>query len=59
MMGHRERLKSGDEYDALTRWRKVLAFRAGARRLIKRKVNKRHRRDIKKLVTTTIGVCNE
>lgn len=43
MMGHRGILKSGLEYDALTGWRKVLRFRAGERKFIKRKYNKRQR----------------
>ena len=44
MMGHRERLKSGDEYDALTRWRRFLRFRSRVRKAIKRQVNKRARK---------------
>ena len=44
MMGHKEKLKSGDEYDALTGCRKFLGFRSGQRKRIKRKFNKRIRK---------------
>jgi hypothetical protein len=45
MMGRRERLIDGDEYDALTRGgRRVHRFRAGKRAYVKRKVNRRARR---------------
>ena len=43
MMGHRERLRGGDEYDALTRWKRFLYWRPGQRRTIKRRFNKRQR----------------
>jgi hypothetical protein len=45
MMGHREELKSGDEYDALTRGKRYHRFRAGTRQKIKRQFNKRQRRE--------------
>ncbi len=45
MMGHRERLKGGDEWDALTRnWRSVLHWKPGQTRKAKRTFNKRVRR---------------
>jgi hypothetical protein len=45
MMGHRQRLIDGDEFDTLTRGgRRVHKFRSGVRKHIKRKVNKRARR---------------
>lgn len=47
MMGHREPMVSGDEYDALTRWRRFLRWRSGERVRIKRSFNKRMRRRIK------------
>lgn len=50
MMGHRQKLISGDEVDALSRmWRKMLIYleRPGVRKAIKRKVNKRSRREAK------------
>lgn len=37
-------LKGGDEYDALTKWKKFLKWRAGQRKAIKRAYNKRQRR---------------
>jgi hypothetical protein len=37
-------MKSGDEYDALTSWRKVLHWRAGERARIKRHYRRRERR---------------
>ena len=43
MMGHRERLVGGDEYDAFTSWRKVVVCRAGEIRVIKRRFWKRQR----------------
>ena len=47
MMGHREKLKGGDEFDALTGWRRFLHWKPGTRKHIKRKVNKRIRREAK------------
>lgn len=44
MMERREPMKSGDEYDALTRWRKFLRWRAGERAKIKRLFRRRERR---------------
>jgi hypothetical protein len=45
MMGHRAKLKGGDEFDALTNnWRQVLSFRPGQRQAVKRKFWKRERR---------------
>ena len=45
MMGRRQVLKSGDEQDAVTRWRHLLAWRPGDRRRIKRRLNRRDRRE--------------
>ena len=48
MMGHREPLKGGDEWDALTKGgRRVHSFKAGERKVIKRRFNKRVRKDAK------------
>jgi hypothetical protein len=48
MMGHRDALKGGDEWDGLTKGgRAVHRFRAGVRKLLKRRVNKRARKEIK------------
>jgi hypothetical protein len=44
MMGHRERLVDGDEYDALTRAKRWRKWRPGVRAWIKRKFSKRARR---------------
>ncbi len=44
MMGHREKLKSGDEWDAFSRRsRKMLSWPSGALRKIKRAFWKRQR----------------
>ena len=37
-------LKTGDEYDALTKFKKYIRWRAGQRKRIKRRYNKRERR---------------
>jgi len=44
-MGRKQILKSGDEYDAVTSWRHVLNWKAGERKRIKRRLNKRFRRE--------------
>jgi len=45
MLGHREPLKGGDEWDALTKGGKAVhRFKAGVRKLIKRRANKRARK---------------
>ena len=41
-------LISGSEYDALTGWRRLISFRPGERKAIKRKYNKRLRQWLKK-----------
>ena len=41
-------LNSGDEQDALTPWRHYLGFKAGERKSIKKRYNKRLRRFLKK-----------
>jgi len=48
MMGHKEKLKGGDEYDALTGWKKFLNWNSGVRKRIKRQFNKRIRQKVKK-----------
>jgi len=50
MMGHKTKLKSGDEYDAFTKWRNVLNWRAGQIKAVKRKFNKRVRREASNLI---------
>ena len=46
MMGHRDTLKGGGEWDVTTKWRKLLvcAGRPGWCRYYKRKINRRARR---------------
>ena len=41
----KRKMVKGDEYDAFTGWRHVIAWRAGQRRAIKRRVNRRERRE--------------
>ena len=46
MMGHREKLKTAMEWDALTKGgKRVHSFRSGVRKALKRAVNKRLRRE--------------
>ena len=45
MMGRRLRLRGGDEWDVVTGWRRVLHWRAGEVKKIKRKMNRRERKD--------------
>ena len=47
MMGHKDKLKSGDEMDALTRAKRFHKFRTGVRKMLKRAVNKRMRKGVK------------
>lgn len=49
MMGHRETLKNGDEYDVVTGWRQWLVWctKAGATRAVKTRLNKRARKAAK------------
>lgn len=49
-MGHKGELKTADEYDALTRWRKYLSWRAGERAAIKAGYNRRQRRIAKSML---------
>ena len=46
MMGHKEKLKSGDEHDLVFKWPAVYLTRPGERRRIKRIMNRRIRHDI-------------
>ncbi len=48
MMGHRDKLKDGDEYDAVTSFRRFLLWLPGRRRWIKNKINRRARREAKR-----------
>ena len=48
MMGHREKMVSGDEYDGLTGCKRYLRWKSGERKRIKRRFWKRQRRIAKK-----------
>ena len=50
MMGRKQKLKGGDEYDVVGSWRKLYCYlqRAGAAKSIKKKMNKRARSDAKR-----------
>lgn len=41
------RTKNGDEVDAYSRWRKMMRWRAGERKAIKRRTHKRERQEAK------------
>jgi hypothetical protein len=43
-------LKSGDEYDALTPWKRFYHFKPGTRKEIKRGFRKRVRRFVRKML---------
>ena len=43
-------MKTGDEYDALTRFKKLLRWRSGQRKAIKRAYNKKERKWLDKEV---------
>lgn len=53
MMGHRERFKGGDEFDALTRTRRIYKYtkRPGVCRAAKQKFNRRMRQLAKARIT--------
>jgi len=50
----RIKLKSGDEYDALTAWRRYYNWKAGQLKKIKRGYNKRLRKKTKQSVKLAI-----
>jgi len=43
-------MKTGDEHDALTGWRRFLNWRPGVRASVKRGYNKRVRRELKQQI---------
>ena len=49
MMGHRGKMKGGDEYDALSPWKRYYHWQPGERKRIKRGYNKRQRKAAKAL----------
>jgi len=54
MMGRKQTLKRGDEYDLVGSWRKLYCYlqRAGVAKSIKKKMNKRARKDAKRKLYT-------
>ena len=54
MMGRKQKLKGGDEYDAVSNWRKLMCYmqRSGVTKSIKKKMNKRARQDAKRKLYT-------
>ena len=53
-MGHRAKMVSGDEYDALTKGHNLLNWRPGQRKAIKRRFNKRQRSAVRLWLSTHI-----
>lgn len=52
MMGHREVLRSGEEHDVFSRWRRYLRKRAGRFKRVKMKANRRIRRELRRQLRT-------
>ena len=54
MMGRKQKLKGGDEFDVVGGWRRWYCYlqRAGAVKAIKKKMNKRSRSDAKRKLYT-------
>ena len=54
MMGRKQKLKGGDEFDVVGGWRRWYCYlqRAGAAKTIKKKMNKRARADAKRKMYT-------
>jgi Zn/Cd-binding protein ZinT len=54
MMGRKQTLKGGDEYDLVGSWRRWYCYlqRAGVAKSIKKKMNKRARKDAKRKMYT-------
>ena len=54
MMGRKQALKGGNEYDVVGSWRKLYCYlqRAGVAKSIKKKMNKRSRQDAKRKLYT-------
>ena len=47
MMGHKEKMDAGDEFDVFTRWRKYISWNRGEIRKIKKMFTRRIRRKVK------------
>jgi hypothetical protein len=54
MMGHKNKMICGDEFDAFY-FKKIYYWRAGLRKSIKRKFNKRVRRSIKNFLKSPVS----
>jgi hypothetical protein len=54
MMGRKQKLKGGDEYDVVGGWRKLMCYlqRAGVTKSIKQKMNRRYRHEAKRKLYT-------
>jgi hypothetical protein len=54
MMGRKQKLKGGDEYDVVGGWRRWYCYlqRAGNTKAIKKKMNKRARQEAKRKMYT-------
>jgi len=55
MKGRKQKLKGGDEFDVVSSWRRVYCYlqRAGVAKSIKKKMNKRFRKDAKHKMYTS------
>ena len=53
-MTRRIPMNSGDEFDALTRWRHSLYWKPGERSAIKRRYRRRERRQAKRALTAMV-----
>ncbi len=62
-MGHKEKLKGGDEQDAFSSWKQFEVWRPGERKGIKRAFNRRLRRrkqqELKKSEDRNVKISNE
>lgn len=48
-MSHRIPMNDGDEYDALSKWKRLFRWRPGKRKAVKKKYNKRFRKEVKRI----------
>ena len=55
MMGRKQKLKGGDEFDVTGNWRKLYCYlqRAGVAKAIKKKMNRRARKEAKRKMYTS------
>ena len=57
MMGRKQKLKTSREYDLVSGWEKHAKWKAGVRKKIKRRLNKRYRREMQKLGEKNGAIC--